>query len=324
MKKKQLKALLKLLSSNVNIENLGNKKSKCITISSWMDSYESIVLGHVDYKQQTIRNRRAIFKHIRYLWGTVALDKLRPFEINASLKDMRATHPSTSQRILAELRQVYQEAIANNYVENNPAMHVKNFRIRVQRKRLSYLNWKRMYFYAKREHPQRWVRILLLLGVLTGQRRADLAKLKYSDVKDGYLYIEQQKHAGKGYGARIALPLNLRMDALNLTLGDVIERSKTYGVMGDYMLRKENGEPLELSSMSIRFMECIKAVTDKSDFLPGERPSLHELRSLSARMYQKQGLDTQTLLGHKHAEMTAVYEDDRGLDAKKYKKLILK
>ena len=81
---------------------------------------------------------------------------------------------------------------------------------------------------------------------------------------------------------------------------------------------------LELSSLSIRFMECLKAVTEEEDFLPGERPSLHELRSLSARMYQKQELDTQTLLGHKHAEMTAVYEDDRGLGARKYKKLILK
>ena len=324
MKKKQLKALLKILTSGSSIESLSSKKSKSITIDSWMDQYENIVLEQTEYKQQTVRNRRAIFKHIRCLWGSVALDKLKPFEITASLKDIRATHPSTSQRILAELRQVYQEAVANNYVETNPALHVKNFRVRVQRKRLSYLNWKKMYFYAKREHAQRWVYIMLLLGVVTGQRRADLAKMKYSDIKDGYLYIEQQKQAGKGYGARIALPLNLRLDALNLTLEDVIERSKKYGIMGEHILRKANGEALELSSLSIRFMECLKAVTDEEDFLPGERPSLHELRSLSARMYQKQGLDTQTLLGHKHAEMTAVYEDDRGLGARKYKKLILK
>lgn len=323
MKKKQLKALVEFLSKSKN-SNLNKKPKTTITIDSWMDSYESIVLEHSEYKQQTVRNRRTIFKHIRYLWGTVALDKLKPFEITASLKDIRATHPSTSQRILAELRQVYQEAIANNYVETNPALHVKNFRFRVQRKRLSYLNWKKMYFYAKREHAQRWVHIMLLLGVITGQRRADLAKMKYSDIKDGYLYIEQQKQAGKGYGARIALPLNLRLDALNLTLGDVIERSKKYGVTGDHILRKANGEALELSSLSIRFMECLKAVTEDDDFLPGERPSLHEIRSLSARMYQKQGLDTQTLLGHKHAEMTAVYEDDRGLGARRYKKLVLK
>lgn len=65
-------------------------------------------------------------------------------------------------------------------------------------------------------------------------------------------------------------------------------------------------------------------MTNEDDFNDGERQSLNEIRSLSARMYQKQGLYMQTLLVHKHAEMTAVYEDDRGLGARTYKKLILK
>ena len=50
-----------------------------------------------------------------------------------------------------------------------------------------------------------------------------------------------------------------------------------------------------------------------------EWPSLHEVRSLSARMYRAQGIDVQTLLGHKNAEMTALYEDDRGLSAREWK-----
>lgn len=53
----------------------------------------------------------------------------------------------------------------------------------------------------------------------------------------------------------------------------------------------------------------------------GEWPSLHEVRSLSARLYKEQGIDIQTLLGHKNSEMTAIYEDDRGLSAKEYKKV---
>ena len=79
MKKKQLKALLKLLTSGSSIESLNSKKSKSITIDAWMDQYENIVLEQTEYKQQTVRNRRAIFKHIRCLWGSVALDKIKPF-----------------------------------------------------------------------------------------------------------------------------------------------------------------------------------------------------------------------------------------------------
>jgi integrase len=53
----------------------------------------------------------------------------------------------------------------------------------------------------------------------------------------------------------------------------------------------------------------------------GTRPSLHECRSLAERLYREQGIDTQTLLGHKSMKMTDKYNDDRGLDRDKWKAL---
>ena len=49
---------------------------------------------------------------------------------------------------------------------------------------------------------------------------------------------------------------------------------------------------------------------------PAEKtpPSLHELRSLSARLYSEQGINAQALLGHKSADMTAIYRDTRGAE----------
>jgi integrase len=43
-------------------------------------------------------------------------------------------------------------------------------------------------------------------------------------------------------------------------------------------------------------------------------PTFHELRSLAARLYTEQyGAEfAQALLGHKSAEMTALYRDSRG------------
>lgn len=44
----------------------------------------------------------------------------------------------------------------------------------------------------------------------------------------------------------------------------------------------------------------------------GKTPtSFHEQRSLSERLYEKQGIDTQQLLGHKSAAMTELYHDER-------------
>lgn len=36
----------------------------------------------------------------------------------------------------------------------------------------------------------------MLLALVTGQRREDIANMKFSDIKDGYLYIEQSKNGG--------------------------------------------------------------------------------------------------------------------------------
>ena len=43
-------------------------------------------------------------------------------------------------------------------------------------------------------------------------------------------------------------------------------------------------------------------------------PTFHEIRSLSERLYRVQGVDTQALLGHRHARMTEVYADPRQAD----------
>lgn len=43
-------------------------------------------------------------------------------------------------------------------------------------------------------------------------------------------------------------------------------------------------------------------------------PSFHEIRSLAARLFTEQGIDAQALLGHKSADMTALYRDSRGAE----------
>ena len=183
--------------------------------------------------------------------------------------------------------------------------------------------WSQMREVAKL-HNQRWIESMLLLAIVTGQRRADLAKMRFDDVVDGHLQIEQQKQAGKGYGARVSIPLTLRLNAINMTVGEVIEHCSHSARPGPTLLRKSGGGAIEQSSLSARFHEVIVLVLGKAAHAPFEWPSLHEVRSLSARLYNEQGEDVQTLLGHKNAEMTAVYIDDRGLTSGTWKKVVPK
>ncbi|MCS5969361.1 hypothetical protein LNP26_26135 [Klebsiella variicola subsp. variicola] len=47
-----------------------------------------------------------------------------------------------------------------------------------------------------------YVQNSMLLAIATGQRRGDLAKMKFSDVWDGYLHVKQLKT-----GVKLAIPL---------------------------------------------------------------------------------------------------------------------
>lgn len=289
------------------------------TLDEWLDVHERQIRER-GYKPATVTNRLSNLKHVRRLWGARPIRAIKPHEITSAIRaEFLPSRSSTAQRVLGELRDAYSEAIANDWAESNPAAHAKMPAHRVKRKRLTLDTWQRMRTLS-RALPA-WVEAMLLLALVTGQRRADLAKMRFDDVVDGCLRVEQQKQAGKGYGARVAIPLTLRLDAVGLTVGEVVEFCRTIGKPGPTLLRKAGGGAIELSSLSARFSECIRAVLGDGAHADDEWPSLHEVRSLSARLYTAQGVDVQVLLGHKHSEMTDLYRDDRGLSAKEWKRV---
>jgi enterobacteria phage integrase len=317
VKKKKLKQLLKEALRQLSQGPAAPVADAGPTLADWLVTYRKAVAER-GYNIQTVRNRAASVKHIEAMWGEMPLRGIRPVDIASKLKQFT---PHTARRVLGELRDVYTEAINNGAAETNPAAHVKPPKSPGLRKRLT-LDTLQAMLDLSRASPQRWVHAMLLLALHTGQRRADLANMWFSDVVDGHLRVEQQKKAGKPVGSRVAIPLSLRLEATGMTLGEVIELCRTIGKPGDNLLRQANGQPIEMSSLSARFRQHIVAVCGPDAYQRFEWPSLHEVRSLSARTYIAEGMEpvtVQTLLGHKHAEMTKVYLDDRGLTEAEWK-----
>jgi integrase len=257
------------------------------------------------------------------MWGQVPINELRPHAVASALKQFPRERSSTAVRVLSELRDAYVEAIANGWAETSPAAHIKAPKHKVMRERLEFEVWAKMRALSAAS-PQPWVQSMLLLALTIGQRRADLAKVRFDDVVDGHLRIQQQKEAGKGYGARVEIPLTLHMDCIGMSVGEVIEQCRGSAKPGPTLLRQANGRPIEMSSLSARFCEHIKVVLGDGDPWTHKRPSLHETRSLSARTYVAQGIDpkvVQTLLGHSDIEMTELYLNDRGLSRHEWKRV---
>lgn len=297
------------------------------TMGQWLDVHLKQLIEK-GYAAQTLKNRTSNIAHVRRIWGSRAIALIKPHDVATGLKTFGPKETSKASRVLSELRDAFAEAIAAGWVDTNPAMPIKRPVHKVIRARLKFEVWLAMWQHSK-TGPQRWVESMLLLAVVTGQRRADLAKMKFCDIvvdDDGQqvLRIEQQKQAGKGYGARVEIPLSLYMEPIGMTVGDVVEHCRNSAKPGATLLRKAGGGPIEESSLSARFHELILAVLGPAAHQPYEWPSLHEARSLSARLYLQQGLPretVQTLLGHKNAEMTELYADDRGLSKHQWKRV---
>jgi len=193
----------------------------------------------------------------------------------------------------------------------NPALAVRNPKAKVTRARLTFEQWKQIYECAADLPP--FAQNSMLLALVTGQRRGDLFKMKFSDIWDGHLHIVQSKT-----GMRLALPLTLRCEALNMTLGEVVSRCRDR-VVSKYLIHSHRthgtskaGDKVAANTVSRVFMEARDKAGIK--YPKGATPtSFHEQRSLSSRLYGAQGVDVKTLLGHKTEAMSEQYKDDRGL-----------
>ena len=153
----------------------------------------------------------------------------------------------------------------------------------------------------------------MLLAIVTGQRLGDIGKMKFSDIWDGYLHIEQTKT-----GARLAIPLSLRCEVLGMTLEDVVSRCRDR-VLSKYLIHHfrstssaVRGEAVLDNTITWAFTQAREKTGLKWN--NGTPPTFHEQRSLAERLYRDQGIDTQRLLGHKNQAQTDKYNDDRGKD----------
>ncbi|QDI47333.1 integrase [Serratia marcescens] len=148
------------------------------------------------------------------------------------------------------------------------------------------------------------------MALITGQRREDVVLMRFTDIIDDRLHVEQGKT-----GMRIAIPLSLYLEAANLRLGDVIERCRA-SHSSNYIINttrrsKKGDTSLHPDALTKAFVKARNASTlDLGD----NPPTFHEIRSLASRLYsmEKGEKFAQRLLGHKSALMTKKYLDPRG------------
>lgn len=285
------------------------------SVSDWAGVYQQI-LATRPISTKTLANRRATLRQLVDAFGSRSIGAVKPHEIAQITRQIHAEHPAKARRVLIEARDMFAEAVIYGWINTNPAAPIKHQPSPVVRRRLSLDDWRKIHAYAVADLPP-WVGKMLVLALVTGQRRSDLQAMQFDGAYDGHLHVTQQKT-----GTKLRLPLALHLDVIGVSIAEAIASCRDYARPGDHLLRKSTGGPLVVASLSSRFEDAREGALGMHSGT-GAPPSLHECRSLSERLYRRQGIDTRTLLGHKHQAMTDVYNDDRGLTSGEWKTLEL-
>lgn len=280
------------------------------TVADWITEYREIVAER-GLAEVTLKTMGMRLKTIEKWVGDKALSEVTTLDFTQHFKALAGEGKAQMARVMRSLAtDLFREAIAAGHCKENPLLVTKAPRITIKRERLSLEQWQAIYECATTP----WLKRTMELALVTGQRREDIAEMKFSDYRDGFLHVVQGKT-----GAKVRISGALRLEAIGLSVDDVIKRCRD-NVVSPYLVHHHRaagvakpGQPLMLDTLSRAFAEARDEAAKRKLIKVGDKPpTLHENRSLAARLYRAEGKDTQALLGHKHATMTDTYHDSRG------------
>ena len=259
----------------------------------------------------TAKSARSLDNRIRAELGSVSCHELTVAQCAQFLEGVKGEGKA---RLAAALRtrlvEVCRAGVELGWLDTNPAAVTrKTGHVVVKRGRLTLETFRAIYAVAPQVAP--WLQRVMMLGLVLGADRLTLSALQRSDVAGGTLTYTRQKT-----NARIAVPLALRMDAVGVSLGDLV--NERTGVLSPFLIhhsvqqgRAQIGDPVHPDSISQAFTDAraLAGIAHEG------APTFHELRSLSKRTYDAQGkVDTVALLGHAGKRVAELYADSRGAE----------
>lgn len=261
-------------------------------------------------KPNTIKSRRSLDRKIVTALGNMACSQVTVQDVAELVaRETEAGKMRSGQALRSRLVDAFTHAVQLGWADANPAAVTRAPVVKIQRGRLTLDTFTRIYEIA----PQvsEWLQRAMRLALITGADRSTIAGLQRSMSDGEWLTFTRAKT-----GARIAIPLRIRLEALGWTLGDEL-RQRT-GIVSPYLVHHVNvwgnapaGSKVHPDRISHAFTQARKLAGIQDE----GAPTFHELRSLSKRLYDAQGgIDTKALLGHADEKAARKYADPRGAE----------
>lgn len=163
-----------------------------------------------------------------------------------------------------------------------------------------------------------WLQVAMEFIFITLQRPVDLVQVKYDDIRDGVLYIRQQKvERHDNWQSNLALKVQGRLEK-------TIEKSRASGLITPYIIHRrpkvkrkrkdcDHWTQVQENYIGRAFAEVRDSLVKFNLMAKDLRPPFYEIKALGGHFYQTEfGWDeskVQALMGHTNADMTKTYID---------------
>ncbi|KSW22808.1 MULTISPECIES: tyrosine-type recombinase/integrase [unclassified Pseudomonas] len=273
----------------------------------FLDHYKEKILPPRELAKGTLDLYEVRFRQFRKAWPTQAVNEIT-IRMIADLLD--SLTPRAANQARALLVDIFNHAVAKGLCPDNPAICTIPKIEKKQRKRHTIEGLR-----AIREKAPAWLQNAIDLALITAQRRTDILAMRFDDVRDGFLYVVQQKTAKASDAAWIRFRVTPELQTVLSRCRDNIpspflihrrpERKKQKQAE-----QKEHWTKIEERYLTRAFKDARDAAGCYAGWSEEEMPGFHEVRALSLHLYKKAGKDGQKIAGHASEEMTKNYQRD--------------
>ncbi len=260
----------------------------------------------------TAKSNRSLDKKIKAAVGNIMCAGLTVTHCAKIVEDeIKAGRARQALALRTRLLAICQRGMQLGWMEANVAEPTGKPKVTTKRGRLSL----EMFLAVREKAPEvnEWLAGAMNVALVSGMDRDTLASLERTAVGQEVLTLNRGKT-----GVWIEIPLRLRLDALGMTLAEALAscRSRAISKFVVHHAKGWGNAPVGTGVHPDRITHAFAEARALAGIDGEDPPTWHEIRSLSKRLYDKQGgVDTKALLGHLTDKMSELYADSRGTEA---------
>lgn len=257
----------------------------------------------------TRKNNLGYLKRYQREFGDQSISSITTYFLSQWFKSLTDNALVKHRTLLADL---FSFAVSEGYRKDNPVTDTQRPVISKADKSRKRLSWD--WYMAIYNLADEWVQDAMDLALITSLRRGDIVRLKLADIVDGKLQVKTKKT-----GVAIRFPITGQLEA-------ILRRIRSRSLLSPFLIRyapktrvrkhldaKEHWTQVTDDHLTKTFAKLRDKVPEIHALPSAQRPTFHEVRSLSGHLYEARGDDKKVIqarYGHTTLKMTEGYLDD--------------